>query len=136
MDWAQDEVEAAQKRHGETGHGPIWKRGFLAVNQPDLIWSEMLFRAHCREILDRIAAGTDLRPGTNAELISTLHSASLGTPLTAGVDTLYFRIFARTFPGTDVLSPAIDLAAYERVHGSAADDHEARLRAKLARDRT
>jgi hypothetical protein len=137
MGWAEDEIESAQQRHGEQGRGPIYRRGFPEVKQLDLIDSEMLFRAHCREILDRIATGRDTRPGTDAELIRVLREASLRAPMTPGVDCLYFRLFARTFPvyAPTILGP-IDLAAYESVHGSAADDHERRLRARLARDRT
>jgi hypothetical protein len=137
MEWAEDEIELAQDRYGETGHGPIWKQGFAAVKQTDLIDSELLFRAHCREILGRIADGDDLRPGTDAEIIWVLRNASLRSPMQPGIDCLYFRLFARRFPvQSSSISGPVDLAAYESVHGSAADDHERRLRAKLSRDRT
>lgn len=137
MEWAEDEIKAAQRMYGETGHGPIWKRGFAAVKQVDLIGSEMLFRAHCREILGRIADGDDLRPGTDAEIILVLRGASLRAPMTPGVDCLYFRLFARCFPvESSLINGPVDLAAYESVHGGAADDHDRRLRAKLTRDRT
>ena len=136
MSWAEDEVELAQDRHGLSERGLLWRTGFMAVRAPDLIDSEPLFRAHCREILDRIAAGMPLEPGTDAEILFVLRAASLRAPMQPGVDCLYFRLFARMFPymAGDLITNA-DLAAYESVHGGAADDHEARLRAKLARDR-
>lgn len=138
MGWAEDEIEAAQRRHGETGRGPIWRQGFAAVRNTNLIWSERLYRAHCREILNRIPTGSDLRPGTDAEIINEVRQASLRSPMQPGFDCLYFRLFARCLPELRVTAGITDdvLSSYERLHGSAADDHERYLRGKLSRDRS
>jgi hypothetical protein len=136
MDWAESEIAKAQDRHNENGRGPIW-RSFRTIRQNDpFMMNEKIYRAHCREILDRVAAGKDVRPGTDAEMIGVLHQASLRAPMPPGMDCLYFRIMARTFPDlfAKVMS-AIDLASYEKIHGSTADDHERHLREKLARER-
>jgi hypothetical protein len=136
MGWAEDEIEKAQARHGETGRGPLWN-SFLTVRQnEDHMADEIIYRAHAREILDRVAAGHDVRPGTDAEMIASIRAASLMAPLSSTAATLYFRIAARSFPAlfATVMS-VIDLEAYEAVHGTAADDQESWLRAKLATDR-
>lgn len=137
MDWAQDEIEAARARHGEYVKGPLW-HAFMAVKvtEPHM-FEEIIYRVHAREILDRIATGKDVRPGTDAEMIAALRLASLTAPLSSAAATLYFRIAARSFPGLWAhAGNHTDLAAYESVHGGAADDHESWLRNKLARDRT
>ncbi|WP_042373861.1 hypothetical protein, partial [Streptacidiphilus neutrinimicus] len=57
--WAEEEIEKAQRRHGETGRGPIWRAGFSLV-RPTLDrtrTSEMLYRSHAAELLDRFASG-------------------------------------------------------------------------------
>jgi hypothetical protein len=136
MDWAEDEIEKAQARHGETGRGPLWG-SFRAVRQNENhMAEEIIYRAHAREILDRVAAGRDVRPGTDAEMIAALRASSLVSPLPSAAATLYFRIAARSFPELfATVMAVIDLKAYEAVHGTAADDQESWLRAKLATDR-
>jgi len=137
MAWADDEIEQAQERHGERGHGPLWN-SFLTlkvVDQP-YMWTEIIFRAHCRELLDRVAAGKDVRPGTDAEMIAAMRESSLTAPLSSAAATLYFRIAARSFPLLWAVSGNhTDLASYESVHGTAADEHEGWLRKKLTRER-
>jgi hypothetical protein len=136
MEWADDEIDKARVRHGETDRGPLW-HSFLTVRQNEpYMADEIIYRAHAREILERIAAGRDVRPGTDAEMIAGLRQSSVVTPLSPAAATLYFRIAARSFP--ELWAKAgdqTDLTAYESVHGSAADDHESWLRAKMTRDR-
>ncbi len=137
MDWAEDEIDQARVRHGEVDRGPLWN-SFRAVKQNEpYMADEVIYRAHCREILERVAAGKDVRPGTDAEMITALRESSLTAPLSSAAACLYFRIAARTFPGlfASVMS-VIDLEAYETVHGTTADDHETWLRAKMTRDRS
>lgn len=137
MGWADEEIEAARERHGETDRGPLWK-SFLTVKvtgQP-YMWSEVIYRSHARELLDRVAAGHDVRPATDAEMIAALRESSLVAPLSSAAATLYFRIAARSFPDLWAVSgDHSDLASYEAVHGSAADEHEGWLRKKLTRER-
>jgi hypothetical protein len=136
MEWADDEIDKARARHGETDRGPLW-HSFLTVcqNEPYMA-DEIIYRAHAREILERVAAGHDVRPGTDAEMIAALRDSSKTAPLSSSAVCLYFRIAARSFP--DLWAKAgdhSDLTAYESVHGSAADDHESWLRAKMTRNR-
>ena len=137
MNWAEEEIEHAQHRHGERGQGRIWKAGFMLV-RPDLdrvLASELLFRSHAAELLDRLAKGQDTRPATTAEMIAVLMDAALAAPLSASAFCLYARLFSRAFPqaARDVFADTgeLDPAAYEAVHGAKADEHEAVLRRSL-----
>jgi hypothetical protein len=130
--WAEEEIEAAQLRHGERGRGPLWNSFRLLKLTHDQAWPELVFRAHCRELLDRVAAGIDTRPATDAEKISVLSSASQVAPLNSGAETLYLRIGSRMLPGIfDGIGDVLDMQAYETVHGSQADEYEALLTRKL-----
>lgn len=136
MGWANDEIEQAQIRHHETGQGILWYGfRFLRRSLVDLD-EEIIFRAHAREILERVQAGADVRPGTDAEMITVLRGASLKAPFTSSAACLYFRIAARSFPVVfAAIKDDIDLPAYEVLHGAVADDHESELRRKLTTDR-
>lgn len=74
-------------------------RAFLACGDVDSAMyalCDSVFLSHVREILERVATGKDLRPGTRAELLTLLHSFSLKTPLTADSFLLYKRLFEAT----------------------------------------
>lgn len=129
MDIAEQEIEKSQARHRETGRGKLWG-SFHLLKAP--LENEIIYRVHCREILDRVAAGTDTRPATDAEMINALRAASRVSPLSSAAACLYFRITARSFPGLWAKAgDNTDLRSYEAVHGSKADEHEDWLRAKL-----
>jgi hypothetical protein len=131
--WAEEEIEAAQLRHGERDRGPLWRSFRLLRPTHDRSWPELVYRIHCRELLDRIAAGADTRPATDAEKIAVLSGASQTAPLNGGAETLYLRLGSRRFP--EIFAGAgevLDIDAYEKVHGSRADEYEALLSHKLA----
>jgi len=129
---AEEEIEAAQLRHGEQDRGPLWNSFRLLKPTHDRAWPELVYRAHCRELLDRVAAGIDTRPATDAEKISVLSAASQAAPLNSGAETLYLRIGTRLFPDIfDGIGDVLDIQAYEKIHGSRADDFEAQLERKL-----
>ena len=124
---------AAQLRHGEQDHGPLWNSFRLLRATHDRPWPELLYRAHCRELLDRVAAGIDTRPPTDAEKLAVLSAASQRAPLNSGAETLYLRIGTRMLPDIfDQVGDVLDLQAYEKVSGSRADAYEAQLENKLA----
>ncbi|WP_394426769.1 hypothetical protein [Streptomyces sp. SGAir0957] len=133
-EWAEDEIQAAQQRHHENGRGPIWHASSLVrPTLGRLHTSERLYRAHAAEILDRVAEGENTRPATAAEMICVLMESSLPAPLNSAAAYLYMRLFAQLFPEDFcrlVASPT-ELDAYERVHGSEADEYEADLQRKL-----
>ncbi|MEO3852588.1 hypothetical protein ABGB09_34060 [Streptomyces sp. B8F3] len=132
MKWAEDEIEKAQTRHHEQGPGPIWHSFKLLKPTHELLLREALYRSHCHEILERVARNEDTRPGTDAEMIVILHETSLAAPMKSGAVCLYFRLLDRSVPElARVTHPAIDLAAYEEVHGRVADNYEADLRQRL-----
>ncbi|MBM7173972.1 hypothetical protein JQK87_37575, partial [Streptomyces sp. G44] len=97
--WAEEEIQAAQQRHQESGRGPIW-RAFPLVRPTlgRLHTSERLYRAHAAEVLDRIAEGKNTQPATAAEMISVLMESSLPAPLNSAAAYLYMRLFAQVFP--------------------------------------
>jgi hypothetical protein len=88
-----------------------------------------VYRTHCRELLDRVAAGADTRPATDAEKLAVLSAASQTAPLNGGAETLYARRFPDIFSGA---GEVLDIQAYEKVHGTRADEYEALLIRKLA----
>ena len=131
--WAEDEIEAAQRRHGERDRGPLWNSFRLLKPTHERAWPELVYRAHCRELLDRVAAGIDTRPATDAEKIGVLSAASQAAPLNGGAETLYLRIGTRMLPDVfEGIGDVLDVQAYEKVHGSRADDYETQLARKLA----
>ena len=130
--WAEDEIEAAQLRHGERDRGPLWNSFRLLRPTHEQAWPELVYRAHCRELLDRVATGLDTRPATDAEKIAVLSAASQTAPLNSGAETLYLRIGTRMFPDIfEGIGDVLDVQAYEKVNGSRADDYEAQLARKL-----
>lgn len=141
MEWADDEVERAQERHGETGKGPIYQAfpSLACISQP-YMEPEIIFRAHCREILDRVAAGQDTRPGTDSEILGVLVDASLTIPLAPHLVCLYFRLVTKLFPPDLIEEFAVhvaemDLESYERIHGERATDEQEHIRKHLTRER-
>ncbi|TCC33872.1 hypothetical protein E0H75_42195 [Kribbella capetownensis] len=141
MGWAEDEIEQAQLRHpGATD--AIWHSfSLLTPVHPLMQRSEPLFRAYCREILDRVAAGSDTRPGTAAEICCVASEASEKAPLTSPAFGLYARAFRVVFPDQQFPGEEIRDGAYmehvEALHGAAIDDIAADTRRRLTRkDRT
>lgn len=153
MEWAQDEIESAQQRHGETGEGPLFRTfPLLALPAEAGFELEPVYRAHCAELLDRVAAHKDLAPATDAEIIIALKSVSMIRPLNTASVTLYMRVFARRLPAMwekasgQLIYQQLDLnpheaelslEAYESVHGRQADIIEEWARATVqATDRS
>lgn len=131
--WCEDEIEAALLRHDERGRGPLWNSFRILRPTQERPWPELVYRAHCRELFERVAAGIDTSPATEAEKFAVLSAASQVAPLDTGAVTLYLRIGARMFPEIfDGICDVLDVDAYEKVHGSLADDYEAQLTRKLA----
>lgn len=132
MEWAEEEISKAQARHGEQGKGPIWRSFRLLTPTHDRMSSELLYRSHCHELLERSATGQDTRPATDAEILAALVETSLAVPLSSSAACLYFRLVNRSVPElTRAMEPAADLTAYEEVHGRQADEHESDFRRKL-----
>jgi hypothetical protein len=132
MDQAEDEISRAQRRR--PGQAAVLHHAFtlLAPAFPEMS-QERVYRGHCRELLDRVAAGQDTRPGTAAEACIALHYVSLAVPLNTAGAGLYHRMWRQAFPGFGPLAAADRGEHYEHLEGPAIDDLEAMIRSKLAR---
>lgn len=98
MELAEEEIEAAKRRHPRLA-GRIHQAFLHLCPTPALSSAgEKAFRAHCRELLERVAAGEDLRPGTAAEVLSILSELSLAAPLDRIGTLLFVKLFASLFP--------------------------------------
>jgi hypothetical protein len=131
MEWAEDEITAAQKRHPEMAD--LIYHGFKLLTPTHELLStgaEFAYRAHCRELLERVAAGQDTRPGTAAEVACQCHDASLVCPLTETASGLYARMWQQAFPGQGDQWDASH-GHYEGLHAAQIDDLERESRRKL-----
>jgi hypothetical protein len=129
LDWAEEEIEAAQRRHRIKA--PVLYHAFRLLEPTlPLMRTEFVYRAHCRELLDRLATGGDTRPGTDAEMAIVCSEMSQVAPLnTAGV-TVYMRCWRRAFPDKDVFGKHVP--HYEHIASGEADILENGLRRKLS----
>jgi hypothetical protein len=126
--WAEQEIEAAQRRHPSAADR-IWHSFRLLRPTPGLTRTEPVYRSHCRELLDRVALGHDTRPGTAAECCLALSETSQQIPLGTGATGLYARMW------TLAQLPPVELTDnrehYEALQGPLIDELEAWLRTKL-----
>jgi hypothetical protein len=126
MEWAEAEIAEAQARHPHKAEA-LWDTFLLFRATHERMSAEWVYRPHCRELLERVAAGEDTRPATDVELALGLSDQSMKAPLGTTGTTLYMRVFQRTWPdkwGTI----GEDTAAYESVGGQQADMLERQLR--------
>lgn len=129
MTIAEEEIEAAQDRHPHAADR-IWRSFTLLTPTSDLLTrNELVYRSHCREILDRVAAEADTRPGTAAECCVALCEVTLRTPVTTSAAGLYARMWQKAgLPATTLADMSVH---YEALEGDAIDTHERELRARL-----
>jgi hypothetical protein len=128
IDWAEQEITAARRRHPAAA-GRIWHSFVLLRPTYDLMTTEAVFRAHCAELLARVAADADTRPGTAAECCIALCETSQLAPLTHAAVGLYARMWQTAgLPEVDLTD---HLVHYETLEGALIDDHEQWLRGKL-----
>ena len=99
---SEDEIIKARARH--PGHsGEIWRSFNLlcpSVHVRDA--PEPIYRAHCAEILDRVAQGLDTTLGTRAEVMMGLSATSLKAPLTHTAAVLYAQLFRDILPESSI----------------------------------
>ncbi|MBF6427519.1 hypothetical protein IU440_22800 [Nocardia cyriacigeorgica] len=135
FNWAEDEIRQAQRRHQD--HRDVLHHSFgLLAPTHDLMSREFVYRSHCRELLDRVAAGSDSTVATAAEVALSLVQASHAAPLNTIAFGLYVRMWMLAeFPALDALG-SVEVH-YEAIAASEIDDLENWTRQKLAvRDRT
>jgi hypothetical protein len=130
MGWGEEGIEAMSAAHPDHADR-IWHSFKLLRPTLDLMGTEMVYRAHCTEILKRVIAHTDTRIGTAAECCIACCETSQLAPLTPAGTGLYMRVWAKAgLPGMD------DQARepYEAIRGEMLDEHEWHLRRKLKQD--
>lgn len=131
MEWAESEIVAAIARH--PAQSDLLYHGFgLLVPTHDFMATEFVSRSHYRELLDRLAAGQDTRPGTAAEVVCACAEASLVAPLSSTAAGLYFRMWESAFPDRPLIT---DLGQHhEALESSSIDALEVTSRRALARE--
>jgi hypothetical protein len=129
IDWAEDEIAKAAQRH--PAHADRIHHSFdLLTPYHDLMRTEFVYRSHCAELLDRVAAGADTRPGTAAEVCTACHDASQVAPLTTSAFGLYARMWEQAFPAHPAFTTQRE--HYEALRGPQISDLESEARRKLA----
>lgn len=132
QDWAEDEIRRAQQQHPDVAD--VLHHSFsLLTATHERMTTEFIYRAHARELIERVAAGVSTKPGTSVEVVLLLMRASLVTPLNTTAFGLYLRMWRRAgLP--DLGGPIEDLDGhYEAINASGIDDFEAISRRKLAK---
>lgn len=130
MGWGEDHIEKFSRAHPEHADR-LWHSFTLIRPTLDLMGSEIVYRAHCTEIIERVISGEDTRPGTSAECCIACCETSQLAPLTTAATGLYFRVWAKAG------LPPIDEHTrehYEAIKAEVIDEHERHLRRKLAQD--
>lgn len=132
MDWAEDEIATAALRHPEATNR--LHHGFILLTpthqRMDL---EAVYRAHCTELLNRVAADQDTRPATAAEICCACSDISQLAPLKSAAAGLYMRMWnAAGFPHHDIFDDRSP--HYEILKGSQIDDLEHWSRYQLRQD--
>jgi hypothetical protein len=114
---------------------PLWGAFRLVRPTHARMSTEFVYRAHLRELLRRVQAGEDTRPGTDAEIVCGISEASYAFPLNRALTGLQARLFQRSMPEQfEVIADAIDLETYERTESREMDEWEARLRRKASQE--
>jgi hypothetical protein len=96
---AEEEIAAAIKKDNKRRGAIDETFKHACVTQPlRLKRSLTLYRAHVRELIARMVAGEDVRPGTKAEVLATLSEVSFAAPLPQQPYALFIRLFSEIYP--------------------------------------
>jgi len=97
MDIAEGEIQHFQKRH--PAHKPDLFDAFMTIvpthNMTQL--NHKLYIEHCRELLERVVAGEDLRKATKAEMCAVFANTSMIAPIHGNAVYLYAKLFEDVF---------------------------------------
>ncbi|MGF6884979.1 hypothetical protein ABIA39_003446 [Nocardia sp. GAS34] len=124
------EIAAAITQYPQDAGVLIAAVDLLGPTHP-LMRNKDLYRSHCREILARVVAGTDTRPGTAAEVCAVCSVTSLAAPFRAAAVGLYLRMWHMAGLA-EIDGVTGDLDYYENSAGSRIDELEAMTRRRLA----
>jgi hypothetical protein len=90
-----------------------------------------VYRAHCRELAERIAKSEDTQDATAMEVIYGLMQVTKAAPINTVGAGLYFRLWTRAGLG-HLVDTTESSRHYEALRGTQIDDAEAICRRKLA----
>lgn len=128
QEWADDEIRQAIQRH-PSERDTLFHSFPILVATHQLMATEFVYRAHCRELLDRVIEGADTRPGTAAEVCCLCSDTSVQTPIRSAAAGLYLRMWTTAFPDH---SPLADHGEpHEALESSTIDELEATARRRL-----
>lgn len=141
MELAEEEIEEACSRHPQC-RAWVHDQGFLMCRPGDLSEAfagavDVVYRSHCRELCDRLAAGADTRPATAAEVLLGLSGASLKAPPGRDAGTLQARCFLEVMgtPADKELAGILeDMAGQRESFPGQFDEMMGKIRRKLRQD--
>ena len=131
MTWAESEIAAAQRRHPEQADKLWHSFSLLRVqdNHAERVSVEIVYRAHAREILERVARDADTRPATAAEVVVGLLATAELAPLSHEGFALAARMWQLAgLPDNDGFTAA--LPHVEALSGDRLDREETEARRK------
>ena len=133
MDVAEQEIEAAKGRYPRLADRINQSFRYLSPTAVLEKTSLDVYRHHAREILERVAGGQKLAPGTDAELLAAMSGISQAAPPSRELTLLYMKLFRELYPDQaaeffEGITP--DLYEEERMA-----ELESELRRKLATER-
>ena len=132
IEWAEDEIRSAQRRHPTRADELVHSFALICPPGGVPIRTEGAVRAYARELLERVARGEDTRSGTAVEVCMALKEASLRAPLSHEGFGLYARMWAAA--GLPEVDGIVDMRAhYEAISTGALDVAEAQARAAICR---
>jgi hypothetical protein len=124
MSWAEEEIKSAIRRH-PSEKDSLWHSFSLLQATHRNMATEFVYRAHCRELLDRVAAGTPTTDGTAAEAVCVCSDTSKLAPFNGPGFGLYARMWAKAFP--DKPMDGLDRDNYEALFSARIDELELEL---------
>jgi hypothetical protein len=127
MEVAEEEIASAKRRYKRIAHR-INRAFKILWPTPGLrMFSTELYRAHARELIERVARNEDTRPGTKAEVLAMMSRTSLDAPLNNLGMAMTMRLFRDLYPQLE--HP--DLADHREPWEGASDEQLAECRRKL-----
>jgi len=130
VDTAEDEIEQAVARHPQAADDLFHSFCLLLpAFEADAWGTEFVLRAHCRELLERVASGADTRPGTNVECLLAMVQVSKAVPLNGPAAGFYFRMWSGAFPDHELTGRD---QHYQALYGARIDEAERKTRKKLS----
>lgn len=133
VDVAESMIDVAV--HAHPAHADVLWHSFVLLRPTcERMNTDFVYRAHVRELLERVRAGQDTRSGTAAELCAALSEASQRAPLRASAFGLYTRMWRQAFADDARLVHVMPAGEhYEAIAGSQIDDLEFTARAAIGR---